>query len=361
MSSQKSLMLSSKLLKHLKTLAEDTLEYPITQAVITVPAYFDDVARQATKEAAILAGFQVLRLINEPTAAAFAYGAHEKTEGLYLIYDFGGGTFDVSLLKMEQGVFQVLKTQGDLSLGGDDIDQAVHVHFSTQTLLEARQIKEQGGKDIDALAKPFVDETIRVCKEVLSGIAEPLQGILLVGGSSRLELVSKSLEEHFGLKPLCTQNPDHAVAIGAALQAEALTKGSQYLLLDVTPLSLGIETMGGVVEKIIPRNTPIPISASEDFTTFQDNQSSIKIHIMQGESDFVEGCRSLAELTLKDIAPMPAGTPRLEVTFHIDADGILSVLAKEKLTGAQKTIEIHARLGEMEIKSLLKTDDKERS
>jgi molecular chaperone HscA len=357
-SDQTALTLSYHFLSFLKEKAEKNLHQPITKAVITVPAHFDDAARQATKEAARLAGIDVLRLIHEPTAAALAY---DVSDGFYLVYDFGGGTFDVSLLYREGHIFQVIKTAGDLYLGGDDIDESLYKNLNLGNLQEAKSLKEKGGEIVNFYAQPFIDKTIQLCTDVMLDMTSPLSGILLVGGSSRLENVALCLEKTFGIKPLCTKNPEYVVAEGAALQAKALTQPADHLLLDVTPLSLGIETAGGLVNKIIPRNTPIPTQAFEEFTTFQDGQTKIKIHVLQGEGEFVNQCRSLAEFTLENVPPMPAGLARLKITFHIDADGILSVTAEEMHTQVKQTISVQARheLKEEDLKRLLKTSSED--
>jgi molecular chaperone HscA len=366
---------SAEVLRYLKQQAEIAIGHAIQKAVITVPAYFDDTARQATKDAATLAGLTVLRLINEPTAAALSYGLDKGIEGIYAIYDLGGGTFDVSLLKMSMGVFQVLATSGDLHLGGDDIDQAILEYWHNKGLTErtdqeaallARQAKEAlsesqewtgqlGGQNLslnqsllDDLAKLFVEKTLSICERVLSDAnlkVTDIQGVVLVGGSTRLRAVKDNVRQFFGKEPLVDLDPDQVVALGAALQAEALTQGSNTLLLDVTPLSLGIETMGGLVEKIIPRNTPIPSAMAQEFTTYQDGQMAIKIHVVQGERELVEDCRSLGEFILSGIPPMMAGAARIQVTFTVDADGLLTVSAQEKMTGTVQTISVKPSYG----------------
>ena len=361
--------LAAFILKYIKQKAEQALKHPVYDAVITVPAYFDDTARQATKDAAQLAGFKVLRLLNEPTAAALSYGLDHQVEGIYAVYDWGGGTFDVSLLKMTKGVFQVLATAGDIHLGGDDIDQAILDFWllsrdvdSVNGLIWARQAKEtlftkplwaQHGltlsqSDLSQLAKPFVERTLEICRHVLKdanlSLAD-IQGVVLVGGSTRLQEVRRAVEEFFQKPPLTNLDPDQVVALGAALQAHALTHGSKTLLLDVTPLSLGLETMGGLVEKIIVRNTPIPAAVSQEFTTYQDGQTQMKIHIVQGERELVQDCRSLAEFTLKGIPPMAAGLARIEVTFSLDSDGLLTVTACEKTTQISQKIDIKPSYG----------------
>jgi molecular chaperone HscA len=371
---------AADILKTLKTRAEHALNQSIEKAVITVPAYFDEAARQATKDAATIAGINVVRLINEPTAAALAYGLDKGVEGIYAVYDLGGGTFDVSLLRMTKGVFQVLATGGDVALGGDDLDRLIVeylLHFSPevslspssyrQALSMARSAKEYlsahewgmwalpGGKEnpldrptLEELATPLVEKTIDICRQVLIQadlMPKDIKGIIMVGGATRMPLIKGRVAEFFGQEPLTNINPDVVVAMGAALQAEALVHGSETLLLDVTPLSLGLETMGGIVEKIIERNTPIPANVSQEFTTYQDGQSSMKIHVVQGEREFVDHCRSLAEFTLTGIPPMPAGQARIAVTFMVDADGLLTVTAKEKATNKSQEVTVKPSYG----------------
>ena len=373
--------ISAEILKELKKRAEAALENEVDRAVITVPAYFDDAARTATKDAAKLAGLEVLRLVNEPTAAALAYGLDNASEGIYAVYDLGGGTFDISLLKMEKGVFQVLATGGDVALGGDDFDHEIAEYFIKKygkpesseisaLLAESRKAKEfltehenwQGkikiaGKEhkyelnietLNDLVTPYIERTILISKNVIedSGVdLKEIKGVVLVGGSTRLNLVKKQVKELLGREPLSDVDPDKVVAIGAAIQAEALTQGSDTLLLDVTPLSLGIETMGGIVETLIARNTPIPFSHSQKFTTYADGQTAMKIHVLQGEREMVDQCRSLAEFELTGIPSMPSGTAIIEVTFTIDADGLLTVSARETKTRHEQKIEVKPSYG----------------
>lgn len=359
---------SAEILKKLKTQAEDHFGHKISQAVITVPAYFDEQARADTKHAASLAGLQVLRLLNEPTAAALAYGVDKYTEGTYLIYDFGGGTFDVSLLKINNGTFQVLATGGDANLGGDDIDYLIAERlksqgsedYSDKTALyaKARKIKEELSvselvsnitrKEFDNLIAPILDKTIKIVFNVLRDaeiLPDQISGVILVGGTTRIPLVQTKLNQYFPNKCLCDINPDQVVALGAALQAENLTQGSENLLIDVTPLSLGIETYGGLNEIIIHRNSPIPTSVSKEFTTYQDGQTAMQFHIVQGERDLVADCRSLAKFELTNIPPMKAGVARIQVIFTIDADGLLAVSAQELSTKTSQSIEIRPTHG----------------